>query len=82
MLVSSSEDEFVPHYSARVIAETKNPEINRMAGNIISRIKNFERIEVWFDMEKKTSIDQVIGRKAHIEFIENYAFLEMLCKIY
>ncbi len=53
-----------------------------MAGNIISRIRNFERIEVWFDVEKKASIDQVIGRKAHIEFIENYAFLEMLCKIY
>ena len=52
----------MPHYSARVIPETKYPEINRMAGNIISRIKNFERIEVWFDVEKKASIDKMIGR--------------------
>jgi hypothetical protein len=44
VLVSSSEDEFVPHYSARIMPETKNPEINKMATNIISRIQNFERI--------------------------------------
>ncbi len=62
--------------------ETKNPEINKMAANIISRIQNYERIEVWFDMDKKASLDKVIGRKSHIEFIENYSFLEMLCKIY
>lgn len=53
-----------------------------MAANIISRIQNYERIEVWFDLDKKTSLDKMIGRKSHIEFIENYSFLEMLCKIY
>ena len=49
--------------------ETKNPEINKMAANIISRIQNYERIEVWFDVDKKASLDKVIGRKSHIEFI-------------
>jgi len=75
VLVSSSEDEFVPHYSARIIPETKNSEINKMAINLISKIQNCERIEVWFDVDKKTSFDKIIGRKSHIEFIENYSFL-------
>lgn len=82
VIISSSEDEFVPHYSARIIGSTKNPEINDMAFNIMSRIRSYDRIEVWFDVDKKSSIDKMIGRRSHIEFIENYAFLEMLCKIY
>ncbi len=82
VIVSSSEDEFVPHYSARIIGDTKNKEINSMAYNIMSRIRSYDRIEVWFDVDKKSSIDKMIGRKSHIEFIENYSFLEMLCKIY
>jgi len=37
-----------------------------MAYNIISKIRNYERIEVWFDVDKKASLDKVIGRKSHI----------------
>lgn len=44
VIVSSSEDEFVPHYSARIIGDTKNNEINTMAYNIMSRIRSYDRI--------------------------------------
>lgn len=44
VIVSCSEDEFVPHYSARIMGETKNEEINSMAYNIMSRIKSYDRI--------------------------------------
>lgn len=46
-----------------------------MAHNIMSRVKSYDRIEVWFDVQTKSSLDKMIGRKSHIEFIENYPFL-------
>ena len=40
IILSCSEDKFVPHYSARIMNDTKNKQINEMANNIIKRIKN------------------------------------------
>jgi len=44
VIVSCTEDEFVPHYSARIMGETKNEHINVMAGNIMQNMRDFERI--------------------------------------
>ena len=37
-----------------------------MARNIMSHIRHWDRIEVWFDVQQVNTFDKVVGRKAHI----------------
>ncbi len=54
-----------------------------MAENILSRIKPsaLHRIDVGFNM-KKSSINTFIGREAHLQFLENEAFMRMVNYLY
>lgn len=41
-----------------------------MCENIKKRIKKLERVEVWFDVDEEVgTLDKILGRKAHIEFL-------------
>ena len=54
-----------------------------MAENIRKRVKKLERMEVWFDVEHDIkTIDKMLGRRAHIEFLENRIFLDLFFKLY
>ncbi len=50
-----------------------------MAYNILSKImnSNFRRVEVNFYIPDKT-FDSLIGRTAHIQFLENTSFMKTL----
>jgi len=85
---SSIQDQYVPHDSARVeIPETIDPQRSRyyqeMAGKLLSQIslERFYRLDVSFAIKGK-GLDALIGRTAHIQFLESEAFLEMLVQSY
>jgi hypothetical protein len=55
----------------------------QMAGNIISRLKSeqLHRLDINFKINEK-NIDTMIGRKAHIMFLESEALMRMLVHCY
>lgn len=43
----------------------------------MKNIKRLERVDVWFDVDHIAGVmDKAIGRKSHIEFLENGMFLD------
>ena len=85
---SSIQDQYVPHDSARVeIPEAVDPQRSRylqeMAGKLLSQIslERFYRLDVSFEI-KGRGIDALIGRTAHLQFLESAPFLEMLVQCY
>lgn len=81
--MSSKEDSFVPHYSSRVDPNIEDSWLREMAENILKRAKKVERMEVWFDVEHNIgTFDKILGRRAHIEFLENRIFLDMFFRLY
>ena len=87
MLVSSHQDQYSPADSSRiqVSPETrKGPRgavFVQMAENILAQIhiKALRRIDVDFTLEH--GVDSWIGRKAHIEFLENQTVIRtLICK--
>ena len=90
VLCSSYQDQYVPHDSARVeVSETgANDPIKgrfyiQMAARILSQIaiERLHRLDVNFYLKGK-SLDTLIGRTAHIQFLENEQFLHMLVHMY
>ncbi|CAG9323918.1 unnamed protein product [Blepharisma stoltei] len=82
-LVSSHQDEYAPFGSARIEVKEnienfsgKN-EYMEMARNIMKRLKveKIHRIDVNFKMKK--SLNNFIGRAAHIEMLDNEALIQM-----
>jgi hypothetical protein len=79
---SSSQDSYVPFHSARVevgnsIVEGETLEYE-MASNIISKITgSFHRINTIFCMNK-LEVGSIIGRNAHVMFLDNLQFLNIL----
>ena len=54
-----------------------------MADNMLKRFKKTERVEMWFDVEHNIgTFDKILGRRAHIEFLENRIFLDMFFRLY
>ena len=80
IVLGSKEDDFVPCYSAK-IEETGVEGIDVIGRNIAERVGETERIEVWFDSDAKI-LDKLIGRKAHIEFLESKEFCEAFFSVY
>lgn len=87
---SSFQDQYVPHDSARVEvseAGANDPTRGRfyiqMASKILSNIaiERLHRLDVNFHLRGK-SLDTLIGRTAHIQFLENEQFLHMLVHMY
>ena len=85
---SSIQDQYVPHDSARVeIPEHIDPNRSRyyqeMAGKLLSQVsmERLYRLDVTFPIKGK-GFDTLIGRTAHIQFLESETFLEMLVYSY
>lgn len=54
-----------------------------MARKILGRVKKIERVEVWFDVDHDIkTFDKMLGRRAHIEFLENRIFLDLFFRFY
>jgi len=85
-LVSSYQDQYAPFDSARIQIckramqdPSKGKVYVQMAKNILSSVaaQCIYRIDVNFKMAQK-NIDTMIGRAAHIQFLENQVFMKML----
>lgn len=73
----------MPYSSSRVDGVECSSITKLMCENIKKRVKKLERVEVWFEQDEKTgTIDKILGRKAHIEFLENKVFLNCLFRLY
>ncbi|KRX10279.1 hypothetical protein PPERSA_09663 [Pseudocohnilembus persalinus] len=87
VLISSHQDSYVPYYSARIQNNPKrdNSESNRskiyaeilkaLTQNIVA--DKLYRLDVSFEIPQK-SLDKMIGRAAHIQFLENTALQKMI----
>ena len=95
LLVSSVEDRYVPHHSARVqlcdeaIHDTRNGSVfASMVHNLLGPLtsSNLLHIEVHFGEPPENKIlaklDNAIGRTAHISFLDNEAFVSMFVYTY
>ena len=85
-LISSFEDQYAPYDSARIQIHDQAREDGKqgktyakMARNILNDLplQNLYRIDVNFMITSKT-MDSLIGRTAHIQFLENEQFMRML----
>jgi hypothetical protein len=88
ILVASQQDQYVPHHSARIEttpAETKWGQIhNRMAMNLLEQLGNVNliRFDISFVGAKKPNFDNLIGRAAHIYFLDQPLYIQMLTHVY
>ena len=84
VLLSSSQDKYVPFASARIEVANKNSKISQeMAQNIIGKItaRELYKLNVIFRFEG-FSFDRAIGRSAHVATIENQKLMKMLLRGY
>jgi pimeloyl-ACP methyl ester carboxylesterase len=79
VLVSSSQDSYVPYESARIEIGIDSPDTIQleMADSIVSGIQQLHRINVDFPI-KNTLIANLHGRAAHISLLDNQSFLNIL----
>ena len=81
--VSSKEDSFVPYQSSRLEENSLGTMTKSICQNFKKKIKRLERVDVWFDANHCTGpIDKIIGRKSHIQFLENRMFLDCFFAAY
>ncbi|CAD8091283.1 unnamed protein product [Paramecium sonneborni] len=81
VVFSSFQDFFVPYNSALIqkIENSNDQRVqvhNEIVENILSKCGKIVRYDINFLLNKK-KLDQFIGRAAHIEFIDNLAFVKM-----
>jgi len=88
VLCSSHQDQYVPHASARIELTPRTPVQSSsvyqdMASRILSQVPvdRLYRLDVNFKLNGR-GLDMLIGRTAHIQFLENEQFLDMLVKLY
>ncbi|CAG9311896.1 unnamed protein product [Blepharisma stoltei] len=80
ILISSPQDHYIPHYSARIEAPTSlehSKILRKMAKRLLGKRERIHRIDVHYKVDVKT-FDQWIGRAAHIECLENNKFMDSL----
>ena len=79
LLVSSSQDSYVPFESARIEVDIDNPNTIQleMADGIIENIRQLHRINVDFPI-KDSLIGNLHGRAAHISLLDSQSFLNIL----
>jgi hypothetical protein len=84
VLVSSPQDLYSPHYSARIEVTQdlqkfgENAKfISKMAKKIVEGRERIHRIDVDFYLPS-ANFDNLIGRAGHIEFLENHIFMKTL----
>mmetsp|Transcript_26450 Transcript_26450/g.47462 ORF Transcript_26450/g.47462 Transcript_26450/m.47462 type:complete len:719 (+) Transcript_26450:1037-3193(+) len=90
VLLSSAQDSYAPFDSARLEVSSstaQDPTLGglylQMSGNIVSRIKadQLHRLDVNFKISER-NVDTMIGRKAHIMFLENEPLMRMMVHCY
>lgn len=90
VLLSSHQDSYAPFESARIECSpktTKDSSLGRtslqMAENILIQLQHPQllRLDINFSL-KKRNIDSMIGRKAHIQFLENESLVRTLVFAY
>jgi hypothetical protein len=81
ILVGSHQDLYTPLESALVeVPErvvTSNPEFVHIARNLLSRMKSLSRIDISYKF-KRGFVDQLLGRAAHVECLDNQAVMRLL----
>jgi len=82
--LSSYQDQYAPFESARIQVSKKSDSskgtiYQQMAKNILSHVTtdHVYRIDINFKIEEK-NLDSMIGRAAHIKFLESQALMRML----
>jgi pimeloyl-ACP methyl ester carboxylesterase len=90
VLLSSHQDSYAPFESARVEVSPQMADDKALGGiflqmgaNLLMQLKlpQLVRLDVNFSM-KKRNLDSMIGRKAHIQFLENEALVRTLVLAY
>ena len=89
MLVGSDQDNYAPLESSVIQLSERTDKVNHssdiksMSTNILKNLLNsrVHRLRVNFDITEK-SIDTFIGRKAHIEFIDNQEVASMIVSMF
>ena len=91
ILVSSYQDQYAPFDSARIQIcgdAAKDPKKGntyiQMVNNILGKCNNIDamyRLDVNFNIEE-TNLDSLIGRTAHILFLENEDLMKMIVSRY
>jgi len=87
LLISSPEDRYTPYHSARIEKHNTTgkwaPIYDELVDNLLRRIThvNFTRFDVSFASDK-TSVDSVIGRAAHIFFLDRPLYIGMLLSVF
>lgn len=91
ILISSYQDQYAPFDSARIQIcgdaakdQKKGNTYIQMVNNILGKCNNLEvlyRLDVNFNIEE-TSLDSMIGRTAHILFLENEDLMKMIVSRY
>ena len=84
-LVSSYQDQYAPYDSARMELSSKGGEPERaeiyeeMTRNLLGsmNVENLYRLDINFRIPEK-SLDTLIGRAAHIQFLENQTLMKMI----
>lgn len=85
VFVGSRQDTYVPFDSARIevgegaLDEKNGNKYCQMAENIISQIKAsaIYKVDVAFELQE-SNFDTMIGRAAHIQFLEDQALMKLL----
>ena len=79
VLVSSTQDAYVPFESARIEIKMESPDTIQleMADFLVSGLKELYRINVDFPI-KSTLISNIHGRAAHISLLDSHSFLNIL----
>lgn len=79
----SPEDKYVPGFSAMLDYQGEDSEINIMQKNLKENIRNLHQICVKFGQNKRgSSWDRIIGRRIHINFLDDDSFLYFLLAQY
>mmetsp|Transcript_33699 Transcript_33699/g.81606 ORF Transcript_33699/g.81606 Transcript_33699/m.81606 type:complete len:966 (+) Transcript_33699:70-2967(+) len=89
LLLASHQDYYSPFHSSRIelhhdaLRSQKHGKIfTSMVQNILKPLKRpIKRYNISF-VHKKTNLDSIIGRTAHILFLDNHLYMIMMCHIY
>ncbi|GAB5361246.1 hypothetical protein AAMO2058_000697000 [Amorphochlora amoebiformis] len=89
LLLASHQDFYAPFHSSRIelhhdaLRNQKNGKVfTSMVQNLLKPLKRpIKRYNVSF-VNKKTNLDSIIGRTAHILFLDNHLYMVMICHIY
>jgi hypothetical protein len=83
LLVGSSQDQYAPLFSATVDPGIDDDHVVNIARRLLAPLSRTKlvRVDVKFDMSEVPNLDNVIGRAAHIKFLESSVLIQLLLLI-